>query len=121
MDCRERTNRQFWTSSDPSDDGRRPMAATVATTQPWTPSIGKARWGALAASWLGWMFTTQLFFSQTLSDVITTTVSPYSSRGLPDITNASNNIYNSSTELALATATSSAGYTAAVPPGVQTG
>jgi protocatechuate 3,4-dioxygenase beta subunit len=65
-------------------------------------------------------FTTQLFFDQTLIDAITTTVSPYSSRGLPDTTNAQDNIYNSSTQLALATATSGAGYTAAVTLGVQT-
>lgn len=26
------------------------------TTQPWTTSIGKASWSALAGSWLGWMF-----------------------------------------------------------------
>ena len=32
------------------------MAAPVATTQPWTTSIGKASWSALAGSWLGWMF-----------------------------------------------------------------
>lgn len=32
------------------------MAETVATTQPGTTSIGNASWGALAASWLGWMF-----------------------------------------------------------------
>jgi len=32
------------------------MAATVATAKPWTTSIGKASWRALAASWLGWMF-----------------------------------------------------------------
>src|SRR6267143_201775 len=32
------------------------MAATVATAESWTNSIGTARWRALAASWLGWMF-----------------------------------------------------------------
>jgi MFS family permease len=32
------------------------MAAPVATAEPRTTSIGKASWGALAASWLGWMF-----------------------------------------------------------------
>lgn len=32
------------------------MTATVATAEPWTTSIGKAGWRALAASWLGWMF-----------------------------------------------------------------
>jgi protocatechuate 3,4-dioxygenase beta subunit len=33
-------------------------------------------------------FSTQLFFDQTLIDALTTSVSPYSSRGLPDTTNA---------------------------------
>jgi MFS family permease len=32
------------------------MAATVASGKLWITSIGKASWGALAASWLGWMF-----------------------------------------------------------------
>jgi MFS family permease len=32
------------------------MAATCATEEIWTTSIGKARWRALVASWLGWMF-----------------------------------------------------------------
>lgn len=32
------------------------MAAPVAAVEPWTTSIGKASWRALAASWLGWMF-----------------------------------------------------------------
>jgi protocatechuate 3,4-dioxygenase beta subunit len=66
-------------------------------------------------------FTTQLFFEQTLINAITTTVSPYSLRGLPDTTNAQDNIYNSATQLALATATSGSGYTAAVTLGIQTG
>jgi protocatechuate 3,4-dioxygenase beta subunit len=65
-------------------------------------------------------FTTQLFFDQTLIDAITTTVSPYSSRGEPDTTNANDNIYNSATQLTLATATSGTGYTAAMSLGVRT-
>jgi len=32
------------------------MAARVVTAEPWSSSIGKASWRALAASWLGWMF-----------------------------------------------------------------
>jgi len=32
------------------------MAAIVASAEPWSTSIGKAGWRALAASWLGWMF-----------------------------------------------------------------
>ena len=32
------------------------MAATGATEEIWTTSIGKASWRALIASWLGWMF-----------------------------------------------------------------
>jgi MFS family permease len=32
------------------------MAATIARSEAWTGSIGKAGWRALAASWLGWMF-----------------------------------------------------------------
>ena len=54
-------------------------------------------------------FTTQLFFAQTLIDAITTSVSPYSSRGLPDIANAQDNIYNSAKQLTLRTASSGGG------------
>lgn len=32
------------------------MAAADATAEPRSKSIGKARWSALGASWLGWMF-----------------------------------------------------------------
>lgn len=32
------------------------MTETVAIAEPWSTSIGKAGWRALAASWLGWMF-----------------------------------------------------------------
>lgn len=32
------------------------MAERVVTAEPWSTSIGKASWRALAASWLGWMF-----------------------------------------------------------------
>ena len=65
-------------------------------------------------------FTTQLFFDQALINAITTTVSPYSSRGMPDTTNAQDTIYNSETQLTLATAASGGGYTAAVTLGIQT-
>lgn len=65
-------------------------------------------------------FTTQLFFDQTLIDAITTTVAPYSSHGVPDTTNANDNIYKSATQLTLATAGSGRGYTAALSIGVQT-
>ena len=65
-------------------------------------------------------FTTQLFFAQTLIDAITTSVSPYSSRGLPDTTNAEDNIYNSATQLTLQTANSGGGYTGTLTLGVQT-
>jgi protocatechuate 3,4-dioxygenase beta subunit len=46
-------------------------------------------------------FTTQLFFDQTLLNALTTTVSPYSSRGVPDTTNAQDGIYSSATQLTL--------------------
>jgi MFS family permease len=32
------------------------MDATVARAESWTTSIGKTKWRALSASWLGWMF-----------------------------------------------------------------
>jgi protocatechuate 3,4-dioxygenase beta subunit len=72
-----------------------------------------------ASGTVAFEFTTQLFFDQTLINGVTTTVSPYSSRGLPDTTNAQDNIYNSATQLTLATATSGSGYTAAATLGVQ--
>ncbi len=66
-------------------------------------------------------FTTQLFFDQTLLNALTTTVSPYSSRGVPDTTNAQDSIYSSATQLILTNATSGGGYTASITLGVQTG
>ncbi|PYU02565.1 MAG: twin-arginine translocation pathway signal protein [Acidobacteria bacterium] len=66
-------------------------------------------------------FTTQLFFDQTLLNALTTTVSPYSSRGVPDTTNAQDSIYSSATQLTLTNATSGGGYTASITLGVQTG
>jgi len=65
-------------------------------------------------------FTTQLFFAQTFLNALVATVSPYSSRGLPDTTNAQDSIYSSSTELTLANASSGGGYTASITLGVQT-
>ena len=49
-------------------------------------------------------FTTQLFFDQTLIDSLATSGSPYSSRGLPDTTNAEDSIYSNSTQLRIANA-----------------
>jgi hypothetical protein len=54
-------------------------------------------------------FTTQLFFDQTLLNALTTTVSPYSSRGVPDTTNAQDSIYSSATQLTLTNAPSGGG------------
>ena len=65
-------------------------------------------------------FTTQLFFDQTLLNALTTTVSPYSSRGVPDTTNAQDSIYSSATQLTLTNAASGGGYTASITLGVQT-
>jgi len=65
-------------------------------------------------------FTTQLFFDQTLIDALATSVSPYSSWGLPDTANAEDSIYSSSTQLSLANAASGAGYTSSITLGVQT-
>ena len=65
-------------------------------------------------------FTTQLFFDQTLLNALTTTVSPYRSRGVPDTTNAQDSIYSSATQLTLTNATSGGGYTASITLGVQT-
>jgi protocatechuate 3,4-dioxygenase beta subunit len=66
-------------------------------------------------------FTTQLFFDQTLLNALTTTVSPYSSRGVPDTTNAQDGIYSSATQLTLTNATSGGGYAASITLAVQTG
>jgi protocatechuate 3,4-dioxygenase beta subunit len=65
--------------------------------------------------------TSQLFFDQTLIDSIYTSASAYSSRGLPDTTNAADMVYNTTTSsggiagpqlLLSLTPTSSGGYTA---------
>jgi protocatechuate 3,4-dioxygenase beta subunit len=64
-------------------------------------------------------FTTQLFFDQTLTNALTTSVSPYSSRGLPDTTNAGDSIYSSPTQLTLTNATTGGGYTASITLGAQ--
>jgi len=66
-------------------------------------------------------FTTQLFFDQTLLNALTTTVSPYSTRGVPDTTNAQDSIYSSVTQLTLTNASSGSGYIASITLGVQTG
>jgi hypothetical protein len=66
-------------------------------------------------------FTTQLFFDQTLLNALTTSVSPHSSRGVPDTTNAQDSIYSSATQLTLTNATTGGGYTASITLGVQTG
>jgi len=65
-------------------------------------------------------FTTQLFFDQTLLNALTTTLSPYSSRGVPDTTNAQDSIYSSATQLTLTNATSGGGCAASITLGVQT-
>jgi len=65
-------------------------------------------------------FTTQLFFDQMLLNALTTTVSPYNTRGAPDTTNAQDSIYSSATRLTLTNTTSGGGYTASITLGVQT-
>ena len=45
---------------------------------------------------------TQLFFDQTLINALTTSVSPYRSRGWPDTIKPEDSIYSSSTQLTLA-------------------
>jgi protocatechuate 3,4-dioxygenase beta subunit len=65
-------------------------------------------------------FTTQLFFDQTFLNALTTSVSPYNTRGTPDTTNSQDNIYTSTTQLTLASTTSGGGYTATITLGVQT-
>jgi protocatechuate 3,4-dioxygenase beta subunit len=65
-------------------------------------------------------FTTQLFLDQTFLDALMTTVSPYSSRGLADTTNATDRLFTTSTELTLANASTGSGYTASITLGVQT-
>ena len=43
------------------------------------------------------VLTTQLFFDQTLIDTVDTTASAYSSRGVPDTSNATDRVYNTTT------------------------
>jgi protocatechuate 3,4-dioxygenase beta subunit len=54
-------------------------------------------------------FTTQLFFDQMFLNTLTTTVSPYRSRGVPDTTNDQDGIYSGATQLTLTNATSGGG------------
>jgi len=53
--------------------------------------------------------TTQLFLDQTLINALTTSVSPYSSRGLQDTTSTEDSIYSSSTPLTLTNASTCGG------------
>jgi protocatechuate 3,4-dioxygenase beta subunit len=64
-------------------------------------------------------FTTQLFFDPALTLTIMAKA-PYNTRGNPDTTNATDNIYNSETLLSLTSATSGSGYTTSITIGVQT-
>ena len=61
-------------------------------------------------------FTTQLFFDPALTLTIMANA-PYNTRGNPDTTNSTDNIYNSETLLSLAAASS--GYTTSITLGVQ--
>jgi len=63
-------------------------------------------------------FTTQLFFDPSLTLQIIANA-PYSTRGNPDTTNSTDNIYNSETLLGL-TSASGGGYTTTITLGVQT-
>jgi hypothetical protein len=63
--------------------------------------------------------TTQLFLDQTLINALTTSVSPYSSCGLPDTTSAEDSIYSSSTQSRLSNASTGGGYAASITIGVQ--
>ena len=65
-------------------------------------------------------FTTQLFFAQTFLNARVATVSPYSSRGAPDTTNAQDSIYSPRPNLGWPTPVVEAAYTASVTLGVQT-
>ena len=65
-------------------------------------------------------FTTQLFFDPALTVTIMAKA-PYNTRGNPDTTNATDNIYNSETLLSLAAVSSGSGYTTSITLGVQTG
>ena len=63
-------------------------------------------------------FTTQLFFDPTLTLQVIANA-PYNTRGNPDTTNSTDNIYSSETLLSL-TSASGGGYTTTVTLGVQT-
>ena len=65
-------------------------------------------------------FTTQLFFDPALTLTVMAKA-PYNTRGNPDTTNATDNIYNSETLLSLAAASSGSGYTTSITLGIQTG
>jgi hypothetical protein len=58
------------------------------------------------------------FLDQTLINTLTTSVSPYSSCGLPDTTSAEDSSYSSSTQLTLTNATTGGGYAASITIGV---
>jgi protocatechuate 3,4-dioxygenase beta subunit len=63
-------------------------------------------------------FTTQLFFDPAL--ILTVMAkAPYNTRGNPDTTNATDNIYNIETPLSLNSASSGSGYTTSITLGVQ--
>jgi protocatechuate 3,4-dioxygenase beta subunit len=63
-------------------------------------------------------FTTQLFFDPAL--ILTVMAkAPYNTRGNPDTTNATDNIYKSETLLSLKSASSGSGYTTSITLGVQ--
>jgi len=63
-------------------------------------------------------FTTQLFFDPALTLTVMAKA-PYNTRGNPDTTNATDNIYNSETLLSLKSASSGSGYTTSITLGVQ--
>ncbi len=64
-------------------------------------------------------FTTQLFFDPALTLTVMAKA-PYNTRGNPDTTNPTDNIYNSETLLSLKSASSGSGYTTSITLGVQT-
>ena len=63
-------------------------------------------------------FTTQLFFDPALTLTVMAKA-PYNTRGNPDTTNATDNIYKSETLLSLKSASSGSGYTTSITLGVQ--
>ena len=63
-------------------------------------------------------FTTQLFFDPALSLTVMAKA-PYNTRGNPDTTNATDNIYKSETLLSLKSTSSGSGYTTSITLGVQ--